>query len=112
MPSLRYDHGQMKSSRLLDNCWWLSVPYLLIIGALAALAGLSGYGWAFGHIFGLFMLIGIPLVVVDLGWIIAMLYGVVVNRQTARPSQKTFLMLGLAIVAAIPWALWMAQSNG
>lgn len=88
------------------------MPYLLITGGLAALAGLSGHGWTFGHVFGPFLLLGIPLVFVDVGWIIATLYGAIFSRQAAQPSPKTFFMLGLAVVVVIPWGLWMVQSDG
>ena len=96
----------MKSSPQLrlDLFWWVSVPYLTVLPALAALAG---NGWAFAHAFGVFILLGIPLACVSAWWTVTILYRVLVSH-TVQADSLTVIMLCLAALVTLAWGSYAA----
>jgi hypothetical protein len=100
----------MKSSPQLrlDSFWWISVPYLIAMASLAGLSALSGNGWAFGHFFGVFILLGIPLACISGWWTVMILYRLWVSH-TLRADARTLAMLCLAALATFVWGSYAAS---
>jgi len=96
----------------LDWLWWISVPYLIVLplslGLLMALTGASG--WAIGHGFGLFILLGLPLVCVSAGWLVTITYRIFVSH-TIEPDLRTKVMFHLAGLITLAWGLYAATGS-
>ena len=96
----------MKSSPELrhDLYWWVSVPYLVVLPALAVL---SRNGWAFAHAFGVFILLGIPLACISAWWTVTILYRILVSH-TVQADIPTVTMLCLASLTTLAWGSYAA----